>query len=99
MRDGNKDYHLGVGRMKDVTPDELFARLKLATSTTNITDLAAWLDWPVSRVRKAKKCGVIPVEWLGMLSRKKSPYAPGWVLTGEGSPFSGLPEAESEMLQ
>ena len=78
-------YHqMGQREYAGITTKEVLERMKEATGTSTMLELANWLDARQSWLSDAKRRNIIPVAWLRALILKKSDYNPVWVITGQG---------------
>ena len=85
---GSEGYHqLGQGEYAEVEADDVLERLKEATETKTMFELADWLGVRASFVSDVQRRNIMPVAWLRLLVDRKSEYNPTWVLTGQGEKF------------
>lgn len=92
-------YRLGAGNLADTTACEVIERFKVATGTTNVKDLANWLDTKECDIADAKRKNIIPYIWLQKLTEKKSEYAPAWVLSGKSGTLWSCFPCDADILQ
>ena len=78
-------YHqMGQGEYAGITAKDVLKRIKEATGTSTMLELANWLNARQSWLSDAERRNIIPVAWLRALVLKKSDYNPVWVITGQG---------------
>ena len=78
-------YHqMGQGEYAGITAKEVLERMKEATGTSTMLELATWLGARQSWLSDAERQNIVPVAWLRALVLKQSDYNPVWVITGQG---------------
>jgi len=78
---------MGQGEYSNISAEDVLERMKEATSTHSMLELASWLDVRQSLLSDAKRRNIIPVAWLRALILNKTDYNPVWVMTGQGGKF------------
>ena len=78
-------YHqMGLGKYFGISAEDVLERMKEATGTQSMLELANLLDARQSWLSDAKRRNIIPVAWLRALVLKKSDYNTVWVMTDQG---------------